>query len=150
MIADYGNEIAERAGWLLEKNHPGPNKAKRIARLLDVSPKMAQLLMSGQGWTASRLNQVWKLYGRDFVGFVFGGEPGMPAMDLDLQVIKSDLAALKARLGVDDEGTGGGDAVLPSMARTAEPALGELARRPGGVLEGASEVTSIAGRASRR
>jgi hypothetical protein len=53
MTADYG----QRAALALDRCVPGPNKDKAVARLLNVSVRMAQYLRRGQHWTAGRLTQ---------------------------------------------------------------------------------------------
>jgi hypothetical protein len=59
---DSDNGIARRAAAALELNHPGPNKDKRIAQALLISPGMAKQLRAGRGWTVARLDQVMRLF----------------------------------------------------------------------------------------
>jgi hypothetical protein len=57
---DSGNGIAQRAA--AELNHPGPNKDKRIAQALLISPGMAKQLRAGRGWTVAQLDQAMRLF----------------------------------------------------------------------------------------
>jgi hypothetical protein len=59
---DVDNGIARRAATALELNHPGPNKDKRIAQALLISPGMAKQLRAGRGWTVARLDQAMRLF----------------------------------------------------------------------------------------
>ena len=59
---DSDNGIAQRAAAALELNHPGPNKDKRIAQALLISPGMAKQLRAGRGWTVARLEQSMRLF----------------------------------------------------------------------------------------
>ena len=107
MSSQMANDISCRLGAFMDLVNPGPHKDKHIAQRLDISVAMAKVLRSGRGWTAARIGQVWSIYGRDFVNYVFDGRP-MSAIDADLETIKSDLAILKARLGTDAHETFGG------------------------------------------
>lgn len=60
-IANRGNgavssDYGVRAGSALNRLVPGPNRDKAIARLFDVSDRMARYLRAGQFWTVDRLN----------------------------------------------------------------------------------------------
>lgn len=138
MITTYPNDIAEKAGAYLDFKFAGRGKDKRVARALDVSPDMASLLRRGKGWTVPRLGQVWSLYGREFIDFVFGAAD-MPRIDQELIEIKAGLARLAERLGeteyADDRGA---DAGFPSMAGAAESYAGNLPRRAGRMVEGSA------------
>lgn len=97
--------ITTRAGAFIEMAHPGAHKNKRIAQLFAISPDMAKLLRRGEGWTAERIGQAASHFGRDFVAFVFQDVMG-PARpyepDPEILALKSRVARVEARVGVDD------------------------------------------------
>lgn len=61
-VTDYG----ARAAAALDQLLPGPHRDKAVARLFNVSVRMAQYLRSGRFWTAERLSQASRALGVDF------------------------------------------------------------------------------------
>ena len=54
--------ISARAALFLEINFAGPDKDKRIARVLNVSPRVARELRGGRAWDERRLIQARELW----------------------------------------------------------------------------------------
>lgn len=62
MTFDFGL----RAGSALDQLIPAPHRDKTVARMLNVSVRMAKYLRAGQFWTADRLTQASAVLGAAF------------------------------------------------------------------------------------
>lgn len=62
MTSDYG----QRAAVALDQLLPGEHRDKIVARMFNVSLRMAKYLRAGQHWTADRLSQASALLGAAF------------------------------------------------------------------------------------
>lgn len=105
MITADTNAIADRAGWFLGVNTEGEHQAKRIARIFGCSVEMARVLRAGRGWTADRLGQAARAFGKPFIDFVFSDAPldARPfSPSLQLAALNDRLARIEARLEVQD------------------------------------------------
>lgn len=96
VTADYG----QRAALALERCIPGPNRDKAIARLFNVSDRMARYLRCGQYWTAERLSQASAAI-KQFDSYI-----SAPNIHARLDEMEAELTALREQLKSNGGGNG--------------------------------------------
>ncbi len=98
------SDCGVRAAAALNKMLPGPHADKRVARLFNVSLRMAKYLRAGRYWTAARLSQANEVLGDKFAQLL--APPTAAQLHQQMDVLEAELADLHKQLltrGDEDE-----------------------------------------------